>query len=72
MVHEYFYWALTTLLDAHSDPARCEWLANEWELCTPEALREGDVAIYALLTNPEYAAATVLPDGDYRPGRGGL
>ena len=67
MVHEYFYWALTTLLDAQSDPARCEWLANEWELCTPEALREGDVAIYALLTHPEYKIAAVLPDGDYRP-----
>jgi hypothetical protein len=69
MVHEYFYWALTTLLDAQSDPDRCEWLANEWELCTPEALREGDVAMYALLTNPEYKIATVLPDGDYRPSQ---
>jgi hypothetical protein len=67
MVHEYFYWALTTLLDAQSDPDRCEWLADEWELCTPEALRENDVAIYALLTNPEYKLATVLPNGDYNP-----
>lgn len=68
MAGEYFYWALTTLLGAQADPQRCEWLANEWEPCTPELLETMDTAVYALMTDSQYRMPTVLPDGSYRVG----
>ncbi len=67
MAVEYFYWALTTKLGAQSDPERCEWISNEWALCTPNQLESGDTLIWALLTDPTYKLPTVLPDGDYSP-----
>jgi len=67
MAVEYFYWALTTLLGAQSDPARCREISREWELCTAEALRAGDPAVHTLLTDPAYTLPTRLPDGRYTP-----
>ncbi len=68
MITEYFYWALTTLLGAQADSARCAEIAVEWEPCTPELLASMDPAVYALLTDPQYAMPVVLPDGDYEAG----
>jgi hypothetical protein len=62
---EYLYWAHTTLLDAQSDPDRCDWISGEWELCTPAQLEAGDVAVHQLLTDPTYSMASTLPDGTY-------
>ena len=67
MAVEYFYWALTTQLGAQADAARCREISREWELCTADALREGDPAVHRLLTNPMYHLPTVLPDGRYDP-----
>lgn len=64
MITEYHYWAITSLLGAQA--GRCEDIDHEWEPCTPELLKEMDPAVHALLTDPEYAMATVLPDGSYR------
>ncbi len=67
MAVEYFYWALTTLLGAQNDPARCREISREWELCTAEQLRDGDPAVHTLLTDPAYNLPTRLPDGRYTP-----
>ena len=66
MATEYLYWALTTALGAQADAARCADIAVEWELCTREALEEGDPAVFELLTDGRYVLPTVLPDGAYR------
>jgi len=67
MAVEYFYWALTTLLGAQADPARCAEISREWELCTAAALERGDPAVHALLTDPQYHLPTRLPDARYGP-----
>ena len=67
MAVEYFYWALTTLLGAQAEPARCREINREWTLCTAMALEEGDPAVHALLTDPQYHLPTRLPDGRYAP-----
>lgn len=61
---EYFYWAITSLLGAQAN--RFEEIGHEWRLNTAEKLREGDPAVYALLTNPDYQLPTILPDGTYK------
>lgn len=66
MAVEYFYWALTTKLGAQADPTRCAEIAIEWELCTPEALENGDPAITAILEDSTYKLPAVLPNGIYR------
>jgi len=67
MAVEYLYWATTTRLGMQSDPQRCQWIANEWELCDAAALQSTDTQIWALLTDPAYAMPTVAPDGVYAP-----
>lgn len=66
-VTEYIYWSLTSLLGAQDYPERAEQIENEWRLTTPELVESQDPAMFALLTDPEYAFATVLPDGNYNP-----
>lgn len=65
-VTEYIYWALTSILGAQDDAGRLDDIENEWRLNTPELVEATDPMIYAILTNPEYALPTVLPDGDYQ------
>jgi hypothetical protein len=66
MVTEYFYWALTAKLNAQNYSGRCEEIAREWELCTPELVRERDPAIWALLSDAANKLPTRLPTGRYR------
>jgi len=65
MVTEYFYWALTSLLGAQSDNQRCNDISEEWVLCTDTQVKSKDPDIYTLLTDPQYALPTKLPDGNY-------
>ncbi|MBT3313099.1 MAG: hypothetical protein HN390_00660 [Anaerolineae bacterium] len=67
MISEYHYWALTSLLGGQDFSGRGEEISHEWHLNTPEKLRNGDPAIYALLTDSRYHNPTVLPDGNYSP-----
>jgi hypothetical protein len=62
---EYFYWALTSLFGAQSDPERCEEIAEEWELCSPELVRERDIAVTELLRNPALRLPRQAPNGNY-------
>tara|TARA_B100000315_G_scaffold258837_1_gene312390 strand:- start:634 stop:1638 length:1005 start_codon:yes stop_codon:yes gene_type:complete len=64
-ITEYWYWALTSLLGAQNYTWRCNWIADEWELCSPEQVQTTDVAITEILTNPLFIFPTKLPDGTY-------
>lgn len=66
MTSEYIYWALTSILGAQDFPGRLEQIGREWRLNTREKVKEHDVAVYAILTNPEYRLPSVLPDGHYK------
>jgi hypothetical protein len=65
-VTEYFYWALTSLLGAQDFPGRYEEISHEWKANTPELVQTMDTAVYSILTNPQFALPTILPDGSYR------
>ena len=40
---------------------------DEWELNTPEKIKDRDKALYEILTSGEYSLPSVLPDGQYSP-----
>jgi hypothetical protein len=63
---EYFYWLLTSILDAQSYPGRRNQILNEWEPNTPARVQNTDLAGWALMHDPRFIFPTVLPDGDYR------
>jgi hypothetical protein len=66
MNSEYIYWVLTSILGAQDYPGRYEQIKREWRLNTRDKVKEGDPAVYAILTNPEYKLPTVLPGGKYK------
>jgi len=68
-VTEYFYWGLTTLLGAQADRTRGDEIEEEWRPNTAAELRERDVALTRLLTDPWIALPTRLPDGSYDPAQ---
>lgn len=65
-ITEYIYWALTSILGGQDFPGRAEEICDEWRLNTASTVRQGDRAIYDLLTDPQYRFPTRLPDGQYR------
>lgn len=65
-VTEYFYWGLTSRLGGQEFPGRLQEIQHEWRLNTDRKLREGDPALYELLSDPRYRLPTRLPDGRYR------
>lgn len=62
---EYIYWALTSLLGGQAGPGRLEEIGQEWRLNNADKLASGDPDVHALLTDPRYSLAKVLPDGVY-------
>jgi len=67
MVTEYTYWALTSMLGAQS--ARCNDIADEWDLCTEKDVETRDRGVYDLLGDPEFALPTEIPKGYYKHTR---
>ncbi len=63
-VTEYHYWALTAILGAQEN--RLSEIGNEWKQNTNDKVKENDVLVYELLTDPQYKFPTILPDGTYR------
>ncbi len=61
---EYIYWAMTSILGAQDN--RFDEIGHEWKLNTKEKVENGDLAVYQLLTDPQYNFPKVLPDGSYR------
>lgn len=67
-VTEYHYWGLTSILGAQNYPWRIPEIQGEWKLWSEALVQQNDPALYALLTDPQWSFATVLPDGDYSAG----
>jgi hypothetical protein len=67
MAIEYIYWALVSNMEILNDPQTCSGIANEWELCSKELLKEGDVLVYSLITDPNQPLPQLAPDGIYEP-----
>jgi hypothetical protein len=67
MAIEYIYWAQVSNMGILDDPDTCSGIANEWELCSRSLLQEGDVLVYALITDPNQALPQLAPDGVYAP-----
>jgi len=65
-IHEYLYWAITSILGAQDFLGRLDDIEHEWRLNTHEKVKNTDKAFYAIYTNPEYKLPTVLPDGKYK------
>jgi len=67
MAIEYLYWAQVSHMGILDDLETCDGIANEWELCSPQLVQEGDVKIYALLTDPSHPLPQLAPNGWYGP-----
>ena len=67
MAIEYIYWAQVSNMGILDDAQTCQGIANEWELCSQPLLEEGDVLIYALITDSNQPLPQLAPDGAYEP-----
>jgi len=65
MVTEYFYWGLSSILDAQSYSGRLDEIGGEWDLNTKAKVKATDPTLYNLLTNPQYRLPATIPDGTY-------
>ena len=67
MAIEYLYWAIVSNMGILDDSQTCNGIANEWELCSPELFENGDVLMYALITDPAQLLPQIAPNGTYTP-----
>ena len=67
-IHEYLYWAITSVLGAQEFLGRLDHIQHEWRLNTHKKVRETDKAFYTLYMNDEYKLPKNLPDGKYAKG----
>ena len=71
-IHEYLYWAITSVLGAQEFSGRLDHIQHEWKLNTHQKVRETDKAFYTLYTNDEYKLPKILPNGKYDKGIPGI
>lgn len=64
MATEYFYWSMSSILGAQAN--RLNDIQQEWKLNTKDLVQSKDIAIYQLLTDPQYKLPKILPDGTYK------
>ncbi len=67
MAVEYIYWCIVSNMGILNDAATCAGIADEWEPCSPSLFQTTDVAMYALITDPQYKLPQLAPDGNYCP-----
>lgn len=67
MAIEYIYWAQVSHMGILDDPQTCQGIADEWELCSAEQVRTGDVLVYDILTDSRQPLPQLAPDGWYAP-----
>ena len=65
MITEYFYWALTSIMEGQAYPGRLNEIGHEWKFNTLEKVKIGDPDVYSLLTDAQYKLPSILPDGEY-------
>ena len=64
---EYLYWCIVTDMGILNDTQTCNGIANEWEPCTPSLFESTDVAMHAIVNDPQYKLPQLAPDGNYCP-----
>ena len=67
MAIEYLYWAIVSQMGILDDPGTCAGIANEWEPCSPALFQSTDVAMFDLITDPQFKLPLSAPDGNYCP-----
>ncbi|MFT4524463.1 MAG: hypothetical protein ACI9FU_001860 [Granulosicoccus sp.] len=67
MAIEYIYWSIVSNMGILDDPQTCSGIANEWEPCSPALFQSTDVAMHALISDPQYKIPQNAPDGNYCP-----
>jgi hypothetical protein len=65
-ITDYMNLGILAMLEARS-PAQHGRISAQWPFRTAAELKAGDRLLYQLLTTPEYAFPSVLPDGRYVP-----
>lgn len=65
MATEYLYWCIASNMGALSNV--CNSISNEWIPCTPALFQSMDVAMYSLITDPQWMLPQLKPDGSYCP-----
>ena len=70
LVSEFNYWVLTSVLGGQSGPAanvgRCDDISDEWYACTADRVKAVSPTAYEIMTDPQYALPTIMPDGLYK------
>ena len=66
-ITEYIYWGLTSILGGQQYRGRLEDIQHEWRLNTAQKVKQGDPALYKLLSDPKYKFPSRLPNGKYAP-----
>ena len=67
MAMEYLYWCIVSDMGILDDPQTCNGIDNEWELCSPELFESTDLAMHAIVNDPQYKLPQLAPDGNYCP-----
>jgi len=67
MAMEYLYWCIVSDMGILNDPQTCNGIDNEWELCSPELFESTDLAMHAIVNDPQYKLPQMAPDGNYCP-----
>jgi hypothetical protein len=69
MAIEYLYWCIVSDMGILNDPQTCNGIANEWEPCSPALFESTDIAMYAIVNDPQYNLPQLAPDGNYCPAQ---
>ena len=79
IINEYIYWGIISYLDGLNQSCMdfdqiCDdhldagsKFFNEWELNTPEKIKNRDKSLHKILTSKEYILPAKLPSGNYSP-----
>ena len=67
MAMEYLYWCIVSDMGILNDTQTCNGIDNEWELCSPELFESTDLAMHAVVNDPQYRLPQLAPDGNYCP-----
>lgn len=67
MAMEYLYWCIVSDMGILNDTQTCNGIDNEWELCSPALFESTDLAMFAIVNDPQYKLPQLAPDGNYCP-----
>ena len=67
MAMEYLYWCIVSDMGILNDTQTCNGIDNEWELCSPALFETTDLAMHAIVNDPQYKLPQLAPDGNYCP-----